>query len=59
MRRRWWLLGKTLHTWKRFTRAYLAAWWRAAMPLLLAALARRRLQYRYVLDPEYFLDSPR
>ena len=46
------------HTWKRLTRAYLAMWWRAAMRLLLAAMARRRLRYRDVLDPEYFLDSP-
>ena len=46
------------HIWKRLTRAYLAMWWRAAMRLLLAAMARRRLRYRDVLDPEYFLDSP-
>ena len=49
----------TLITWKRLTRLYLAKWWRAAMVILLAALARRRLRYRDVLDPEYFLDSPR
>ena len=35
---------KTYITWKRLTRLYLAQWWRAAMVILLAALARRRLR---------------
>ena len=34
---------KTFHTWKRYARLLLAAWWRAAMALLALA-ARRRLR---------------